>query len=90
MNIQRLENRKVQVNLCKGQYGFLKYNGKNIGTGEEPPSDLDSAEIINAANRFLQKFWPKFGVLKIISEDIIIKMVNMVNISYKIKQMFQK
>jgi len=71
------EYRKVQVNLCKGQYGFyLKYNGKNIGCrGEEPPSDLESAiEIINAAAQVSSNSSEQnSGVLKIISEDIIIK-----------------
>ena len=71
------EYRKVQVNLCKGQYGFyLKYNGKNIGCrGEEPPSDLESAiEIINASAQVSSNSSDQnSGVLKIISEDIVIK-----------------
>ena len=71
------EYRKVQVKLCKGQYGFyLKYNGKNIGCrGEEPPEDLESAiELINAAAQVSSNSSDQnSGVLKIISEDIVVK-----------------
>ena len=72
------EYRKVSVELCKGQYGFyLKYNGKNIGCrqSEEPPANLESAiEIINTASQVSSKSSDSnSGVLKIISEDIVIK-----------------